>query len=88
MEYENSASGGMPPYGYEYNPPSGSLFGISDTQHTVNCTATDGASAEVSCTFFVQVNGKCLSLLMSVYYTSNCVVVLIFKSTNCPEKDL
>ena len=58
VDYHVSASGGTTSRGVACRPPSGSLFSISDTRHTVTCTVTDGASTEMSCTFFVQVNGK------------------------------
>ena len=62
VQYQVAASGGMPPYGIACNPPNGTRFSISTMiRYTVTCTVTDDASTEVPCTFFVQMNGKCLS---------------------------
>ena len=68
VTYQVFSSGGTLPRGIECSPPSGNLFSISTTRHTVTCTATDAASTEKMCTFSVQVNGK----FYQSYYVFSC----------------
>ena len=60
VSYSVSASGGSPPYNFQYNPPSGTNFGVGT--RTVQATVTDQVGASVSCSFAVTVNSAPVAL--------------------------
>ena len=60
VSYSVSASGGSPPYNFQYNPPSGTSFGVGT--RNVQATVTDQTGASVSCSFVVTVNSAPVAL--------------------------